>query len=110
MSDKLVLLVIINGFKAGKNIASIRAELKESGVSDGLIDQGFQKYLDEFNQDNTDDALVSKNRKFEEWYDGAALTAYAMVQFTQMSDQERSKIQSALLRCCELDTFAMVMI
>lgn len=41
---------------------------------------------------------------------GAALTAYAMMQFTQMSDQEREKIKSALLRYCELDTFAMVMI
>ena len=41
---------------------------------------------------------------------GAALTAYAMMQFTQMSDQEREKVKSALLRYCELDTFAMVMI
>ena len=41
---------------------------------------------------------------------GAALTAYAMMQFTHMSDQEREKVKSALLRYCELDTFAMVMI
>lgn len=41
---------------------------------------------------------------------GAALTAYAMMQFTQMSQQERDKICKALLRYCELDTFAMVMI
>ncbi|MCY4523972.1 MAG: DUF2779 domain-containing protein [Halobacteriovoraceae bacterium] len=41
---------------------------------------------------------------------GAALTAYAMMQFTHMSDREREKIQSALLRYCELDTLAMVMI
>lgn len=41
---------------------------------------------------------------------GAALTAYAMMQFTQMSQQERNKICQALLRYCELDTFAMVMI
>jgi len=41
---------------------------------------------------------------------GAALTAYAMMQFTQMTEQERQKISSALLRYCELDTFAMVMI
>lgn len=41
---------------------------------------------------------------------GAALTAYAMMQFTHMSDREREKIKSALLRYCELDTFAMVMI
>ncbi len=41
---------------------------------------------------------------------GAALTAYAMMQFTHMSDIEREKVKSALLRYCELDTLAMVMI
>ncbi len=41
---------------------------------------------------------------------GAALTAYALMQFTHMSEQERDKVKSALLRYCELDTFAMVMI
>ena len=41
---------------------------------------------------------------------GTALTAYAMMQFTHMSDQEREKVKVALLRYCELDTFAMVMI
>lgn len=41
---------------------------------------------------------------------GAALTAYAMMQFTHMSEREREKVRSALLRYCELDTFAMVMI
>ncbi len=41
---------------------------------------------------------------------GAALTAYSMMQFSHMSNQERQKITEALLRYCELDTFAMVMI
>lgn len=41
---------------------------------------------------------------------GAALTAYSMMQFTHMSPQEREKISKALLRYCELDTFAMAMI
>ncbi|MBT3979736.1 MAG: DUF2779 domain-containing protein, partial [Bacteriovoracaceae bacterium] len=41
---------------------------------------------------------------------GAALMAYAMMQFTHMSEQERKKVETALLRYCELDTFAMVMI
>lgn len=41
---------------------------------------------------------------------GAALTAYAMMQFTHMSHQERERICKALLRYCELDTFAMTMI
>ena len=41
---------------------------------------------------------------------GAASTAYARMQFTRMSDQERRLIEKALLRYCELDTLAMVMI
>ena len=41
---------------------------------------------------------------------GAALTAYAKLQFEEMSDYERENIHSGLLRYCELDTLAMVMI
>jgi hypothetical protein len=41
---------------------------------------------------------------------GAALTAYARLQFEEMSDYERKEIEEALLKYCELDTFAMVMI
>ena len=39
---------------------------------------------------------------------GAAMTAYAMMQFTEMSDVEQSKIVEGLLKYCELDTMAMV--
>lgn len=41
---------------------------------------------------------------------GAALTAYGRMQFEDMSDYERSEIEKALLKYCELDTLAMVMI
>ena len=41
---------------------------------------------------------------------GAAMTAYAKLQYEEMSDYEREEIRSALLRYCELDTLAMVMI
>ncbi len=40
----------------------------------------------------------------------AAMTAYQRLQFTTMSERERQAINSALLRYCELDTLAMVMI
>lgn len=40
----------------------------------------------------------------------AAMTAYARMQFTRMSDDERAKLRDGLLRYCELDTLAMVMI
>ena len=41
---------------------------------------------------------------------GAAIIAYAKMQFTQMSDFERVELKNALSRYCELDTLAMVMI
>jgi hypothetical protein len=41
---------------------------------------------------------------------GAAMTAYARMQFTEMTGTERKKIAEGLLRYCELDTLAMVMI
>jgi hypothetical protein len=41
---------------------------------------------------------------------GAAMTAYARMQFTRMSDAERKLAIEALLRYCELDTLAMVII
>lgn len=41
---------------------------------------------------------------------GAALTAFAKIQFVQMSDTERNLVIHGLLKYCELDTLAMVMI
>jgi hypothetical protein len=38
------------------------------------------------------------------------MTAYCRMQFSEMSDYERDKLKAALLKYCELDTFAMVMI
>lgn len=41
---------------------------------------------------------------------GAAMIAFARMQFTEMTEEERERIKAALLRYCELDTLAMVMI
>jgi hypothetical protein len=41
---------------------------------------------------------------------GAATTAYARLQFETLNPDTRAKINEALLRYCELDTLAMVMI
>jgi hypothetical protein len=41
---------------------------------------------------------------------GAAMTAYARLQFEDLSETNRQRISQALLRYCELDTFAMVML
>jgi hypothetical protein len=40
----------------------------------------------------------------------AAMIAYARMQFSEMSEAERRAIQRALLKYCELDTLAMVML
>lgn len=41
---------------------------------------------------------------------GAALTAYGLSQYTDMIEEERTKLEKGLLKYCELDTLAMVMI
>lgn len=41
---------------------------------------------------------------------GAAMTAYAKMQFTEMSALERQQLRAGLLKYCELDTFAMVLL
>ena len=41
---------------------------------------------------------------------GAATMAYARLQFEDLPADERTRIEAALLRYCELDTLAMVMV
>lgn len=41
---------------------------------------------------------------------GAAMTAFNILQFSELSDKERKRLEAALLRYCELDTMAMVML
>lgn len=41
---------------------------------------------------------------------GTAMMAYAVCQFKMITQYEKDKIKNALLRYCELDTFAMVMV
>lgn len=41
---------------------------------------------------------------------GSASIAYARMQFSEMSEKERNELKNALLKYCELDTLAMVMI
>lgn len=41
---------------------------------------------------------------------GDAMVAYAKLQYTQMNDVEREAVMNGLLKYCELDTMAMVMI
>ena len=78
--------------------------------SQGLIQDPYQSLPPIF---ETDDRLDVSGSivKFNQLADGsAAMTAYARMQFTEMDEVERTKMQAALLRYCELDTLAMVMV
>jgi hypothetical protein len=54
------------------------------------------------------DQLISSNDEIKDG--GAAMTAYAKMQFEEMGDYETSELKVSLLKYCELDTMAMVMI
>jgi hypothetical protein len=57
------------------------------------------------------DTLDQLVKDFDEVGDGgAALTAYNYLQFVEVPEEQRRRIADALLRYCELDTLAMVMI
>ncbi|RUR24757.1 DUF2779 domain-containing protein [Legionella qingyii] len=66
--------------------------------------------LPPINKDISDEdaAFLFDNKDLKEG--GAATIAYAKLQFTNMSHLERDELRNALLRYCELDTLAMVMI
>ena len=57
--------------------------------------------------DVNDFELLNGNDEIRE---GGATLAALLRQFEEMSDIERNEIRKALLKYCELDTFAMVMI
>lgn len=58
--------------------------------------------------DLADIDLITRAEKLKDG--AAAMTAYARMQFTEMTEAERNALSQALLRYCELDTMAMVMI
>jgi len=66
------------------------------------------KLLEPIHDDIETDELYLERGEIQDG--GAAMVAYAKLQFTQMSDSEREAIIQALLRYCEMDTLAMVMI
>ena len=78
-------------------------------IEDGIVKDPY-KLLPKLFQDISDKdiEILSEDNELREG--GAALTAYARMQFEEMSDYERGEIQRALLKYCELDTLAMVMI
>lgn len=78
---------------------------------DGNAVKNPYKMLPQLFSDWTEEQINQNLGEIENIADGgAALTAYAKLQYQDMSESERSELTSALLKYCELDTLAMVMI
>ena len=81
----------------------------EAGA-DGSVTEPYAK-LKQYAKDLLPEGEISANDEASVVAEGgAAATAYARLQFEDMNQETRQKINSALLRYCELDTLAMVMI
>ena len=68
------------------------------------------KKLPKLFEDVTDKDMETLSNEDELANGGAAMTAYARMQFEEISETKRNVLREALLRYCELDTFAMVML
>jgi len=76
---------------------------------DGVVVDPYKKLPKMFSDISDKDMhLLSSDDELRDG--GAALTAYARMQFEKMGDYEREEIRKALLKYCELDTMAMVML
>lgn len=76
----------------------------------GVYDNPYKKLPNLF-EDWTAEELDEVVSGMEELADGgAALTAYGKMQYTDISDAELNELSTALLKYCELDTLAMVML
>jgi hypothetical protein len=77
---------------------------------DGVYDNPYKK-LPKLFEDWTEEELDEIVSGMEELADGgAALTAYGKMQYTDISETELNELSTALLKYCELDTLAMVML
>ena len=123
-SIKAVLPAVLNASdfikdKYGKPIYGKNAEIKSLNVEDGFIwintdEEGNiispYKLLPNLH-DNIESDIVDEFIFGDKLADGgAAMTAYAKMQFTNISEEEHKAIAEGLLKYCELDTLAMVMI
>lgn len=68
------------------------------------------KQLPKMFQDVTDKNFAILSEDDELANGGAALKAYGRIQFSEITDYEKDELSKALLKYCELDTLAMVMI
>lgn len=88
---------------------SIKAVLPAILNAQGITEDPYKKLpkvFDNYDRERLD--LLMSNDELANG--GAAMTAYALMQFGVMSTEEREKIKEALLIYCKLDTEAMVWI
>lgn len=78
-------------------------------VKDGTVVDPYKR-LPKMFQDISDKNLSLLSVDDELANGGAALTAYGKLQFSDISEYEKKELRQALLKYCELDTLAMVMI
>lgn len=91
------------------NVSSLNFDSEKVWLNEKLDDP--YKQLDPVHPEYDNDTLDQFVGDQEEIIDGgAALIAYAKMQYMDMPDQEFNNIKNALLKYCELDTLAMVMI
>lgn len=76
----------------------------------GMVDpyQVLKKYAQDLFGDEASEAITAEELGIAEG--GAAASAYARLQFERLDERSRQLIEEALLRYCELDSLAMVMI
>jgi hypothetical protein len=80
------------------------------GIDNGVVKSPY-KMLPPVFKDWSVEELENTLSDIEDISDGgAALTAYGKLQYTDMEQEEVEELSSALLKYCELDTLAMVMI
>ena len=78
-------------------------------VKNGVVVDPYKK-LPKMFQDTSEKNLAFLTEDDELSNGGAALTAYGRMQFSEITEYEANELQLALLKYCELDTLAMVMI
>lgn len=79
-------------------------------IEKGTIQNPYKK-LPKLFEEWSEEELYSLVSGMEELADGgAALTAYGKMQYTDISEKELQELSTALLKYCELDTLAMVML
>ncbi|CAL2101858.1 conserved protein of unknown function [Tenacibaculum sp. 190130A14a] len=121
-SIKMVLPAVLKSSKFLKDkysqsIGDIRVSSKNFDanhvwlqVEEGEVKSPY-KLLPKVYEDWTEEQIEQSLSEIEDVSDGGgALAAYGKLQYTNMSNHEREQLTKSLLKYCELDTLAMVMI